>query len=62
MATKKKKNIKKAPDSLAELRKKYTLTKINIKAGREKNTNAHKSLKKQIARELTKASITKQTK
>lgn len=54
MATKKKKTTKKAPSSLAELRKKYTMTRINIKAGREKNTNAHKKIKKQIAQELTK--------
>jgi len=54
MATKKKKTTKKAPSSLAELRKKYTMTRINIKAGREKNTNAHKKIKKQIAQLLTK--------
>ncbi len=61
MATKIKKTSKKAPNSLAELRKKYTTIKINIKAGKEKNTNAHKSLKKQIAQELTKTSINKLT-
>ncbi|MBU1199992.1 hypothetical protein KJ953_00480 [Patescibacteria group bacterium] len=54
MATKKKKNTKNVPSSLAELRKKYTMTRINIKAGREKNTNAHKKIKKQIAQLLTK--------
>jgi len=60
MATKKTKTTsKKTPNSLAELRKKYALIKINIRAGREKNTNAHKPIKKQIARELTKSSINK---
>jgi|APSaa5957512535_1039671.scaffolds.fasta_scaffold275642_1 hypothetical protein len=57
MATKKGKTSKKTPNSLAELRKKYTVTKINIKAGKEKNTNAHKSIKKQIAQELTKRNL-----
>ncbi|MBU1070801.1 hypothetical protein KKG65_00120 [Patescibacteria group bacterium] len=45
MATKKKKNTKKAPSSLAELRKKYTMTRINIKAGREKTPTPIKKLK-----------------
>ncbi len=58
MATKKS-TTKKAPTSLAKLRIKAAITKINIKAGREKNTNAHKALKKQIAQELTKISINK---
>jgi len=42
--------------SLLELKKKLALLRINIKAGKEKNTNAHKKLKKQIAQLLTKAS------
>jgi len=57
MATKKKKTtIKKKISSLSELRKKYVITIVDIRAGREKNTNAHKSIKKQIAQELTKQS------
>lgn len=61
MATKKNKiTTKKKFSSLNELRKKYALTRVDIKAGREKNTNAHKSIKKQIAQELTKQSVSNQ--
>lgn len=45
---------KKSLSPLAELRKKYAIIRVDIKAGREKNTNAHKAIKKQIAQELTK--------
>ncbi len=41
-------------DSLAELKTKLVEIKLTIKAGQEKNTNAHKKLKKQIAQLLTK--------
>jgi hypothetical protein len=63
MATKKNKsttskNTSKELD-LATLKTKYALTRIHIKAGREKNTNAHKDLKRQIARKLTQDSINK---
>jgi ribosomal protein L29 len=55
MATKKTKTTtKKSSNPLVELRKKYAVTRVDIRAGREKNTNAHKSIKKQIAQELTK--------
>lgn len=38
---------------ISKLRKKYATIRIDIKAGREKNTNAHKKIKKQIAQLLT---------
>lgn len=41
-------------NTLAELKKIFAKIRIDIKAGREKNTNAHKPIKKQIAQELTK--------
>lgn len=39
--------------TLDELKIKLASIKINIRAGLEKNTNAHKKLKKQIAQQLT---------
>jgi ribosomal protein L29 len=50
MATKKTKTT----SSLSDLKQKYATLRVDIKAGREKNTNAHKSLKKKIAQLLTK--------
>lgn len=41
-------------DSLSELKTKLVEIKLTIKAGQEKNTNAHKKIKKQIAQLLTK--------
>lgn len=41
-------------DSLAELKTKMVEIKLTIKAGQEKNTNAHKKIKKQIAQLLSK--------
>jgi len=40
--------------SLSALKTKLLETKLAIKAHQEKNTNAHKSIKKQIAQLLTK--------
>lgn len=40
--------------NLEELKVKLSEIKLSIRAGQEKNTNAHKSLKKQIAQLLTK--------
>lgn len=40
--------------SLAELKTKMVEIKLTIKAGQEKNTNAHKKIKKEIAQLLTK--------
>lgn len=42
-----------------ELKKKLLEIRLAIKARQEKNTNAHKALKKQIAQELTKLKLTK---
>ena len=41
--------------SLEELRIKLSNIKLNIRAGQEKNTNAHKKTKVQIAQFLTKS-------
>ncbi|KKT39433.1 MAG: hypothetical protein UX12_C0004G0006 [Candidatus Collierbacteria bacterium GW2011_GWC1_45_47] len=41
--------------NLAELKTKLVSVKLSIKAGQEKNTNAHKKLKKEIAQLLTKS-------
>lgn len=41
--------------SLDELKIKFADIKLKIKAGQEKNTNAHKQIKKQIAQLLTKS-------
>ncbi len=40
--------------SLDELKIKLTNIKLNIRSGQEKNTNAHKKIKVQIAQFLTK--------
>ena len=42
-------------ESLDELKIKLADIKLKIKAGQEKNTNAHKKIKKQIAQLLTKS-------
>jgi len=39
---------------LAELKTKLASIRLSIKAGQEKNTNAHKDIKKEIAQLLTK--------
>ncbi len=39
---------------LAQLKTKLAHVRLTIKAGQEKNTNAHKKLKKEIAQLLTK--------
>lgn len=39
--------------SLDELKIKLAGIKLNIRSGKEKNTNSHKKLKKQIAQLLT---------
>lgn len=49
MATKKKET-----SSLAELKTKLLEMRLAIKSRQEKNTNIHKSIKKQIAQLLTK--------
>lgn len=49
MATK-----KVATSSVQQIRNQLMETRLNIRAGQQKNTNAHKSLKKQLAQELTK--------
>ncbi len=41
-------------NKLAELKTKLAEIKLSIKAGQEKNTNAHKKLKQEIAQLLTK--------
>lgn len=41
-------------ETLEELKIKYADLRLTIKASKEKNTNAHKKLKKQIAQLLTK--------
>lgn len=43
-------------NNLAELKTKFSEIKLTIKAGQEKNTNAHKKIKKEIAQLLTKTS------
>lgn len=53
MATKKTDPIKKLQNKLTKLRKELAITKMDIKAGEQTNTNAHKPLKKQIAQILT---------
>jgi len=45
--------VEKSQD-LASLKTKLVEIKLTIKAGKEKNTNAHKKLKKEIAQLLTK--------
>ncbi len=40
--------------TLEEMKIKYAEIRLTVRAGKEKNTNAHKKLKKQIAQFLTK--------
>lgn len=40
---------------LTELKTKLVSIKLSIKAGQEKNTNAHKKIKKEVAQLLTKS-------
>lgn len=54
MATKKENTTTNKNNTLAELRAKLAQVRLNIAAGQEKNTNAAKPLKKQIAQLLTK--------
>lgn len=49
-------NPSKKPNSLSSLKTKIMEIRLSIKAHQEKNTNAHKAMKKQIAQLLTKAS------
>ncbi len=42
------------PTTLTKLQAEYARVRLEIKAGKIKNFNAHKSLKKQIAQTLTK--------
>jgi ribosomal protein L29 len=46
--------VEKTQDSLSELKIKLVGIKLTIKSGQEKNTNAHKKLKKEIAQLLFK--------
>ena len=50
----KKTNSSHKPDSLSDLRTKIMEIRLSIKAHQEKNTNAHKAVRKQIAQLLTK--------
>lgn len=43
------------PVTLEEKKLKLAEIRLAIKAGKEKNTNAHKELKREIARQLTKS-------
>lgn len=49
MATK-----KVATSTVQQIRNQLMEVRLNIRAGQQKNTNAHKELKKQLAQELTK--------
>ena len=49
-----KSNPSKKPNSLSDLKTKIMEIRLSIKAHQEKNTNAHKATKKQIAQLLTK--------
>lgn len=46
--------------TIDELKIKLSGIKLNIRAGQEKNTNAHKKLKKEIAQLLTKGNTVSQ--
>lgn len=48
-----KNKIEKTPQTLDELKIKLADIRLQIKAGQEKNTNAHKKIKVQIAQLLT---------
>ena len=45
--------VEKTMDTLAELKTKLVEIKLSIKAGQEKNTNAHKKMKKEIKKSGT---------
>lgn len=53
MATKNNKTTNKQ-DKLHKLQAELKQIRLDIKAGKNKNTNAHKSIKKQVAQLLTK--------
>ena len=42
------------PNTIQKMRQDLIKIRLNIRAGKEKNTNAHKKIKKEIARFLTK--------
>lgn len=50
----KKTKSSKGVKTLLELKKELINTRLKIRAGQEKNTNAHKPIKKQISQLLTK--------
>lgn len=50
----KKTQSSKGDKTLLELKKEFINIRLKIRAGQEKNTNAHKDVKKQIAQLLTK--------
>lgn len=52
--TTKKKRVSKGNKTLLELKKELINIRLKIRAGQEKNTNAHKPIKKQISQLLTK--------
>ena len=52
--TKTKAKVESPEINLDELKIKIAGIRLNIRAGKEKNTNAHKKMKKQIAQLLTK--------
>lgn len=52
--TTKKKRASKGNKTLLELKKELINIRLKIRAGQEKNTNAHKPIKKQISQLLTK--------
>jgi ribosomal protein L29 len=56
MATKKTETTNRSEllKKIAELRGKLQEVRLNIRAGQEKNTNAHKKFKKELAQLLTK--------
>jgi len=50
----KKTKTSKGNKTLLELKKEFINIRLKIRAGQEKNTNAHKPIKKQISQLLTK--------
>lgn len=58
MSNKTNKSNKSSSTNLSDLRIKLLEIRLAIKAHQEKNTNAHKSLRKQIAQILTKSNKT----
>jgi len=55
--TKTTKSAPKKTDSLSDLKTKMVEIKLSIKAHQEKNTNAHKAVRKQIAQLLTRGTV-----